>query len=241
MSTWRIVLTAALLQVSAHALAQGANACGSLENHYGPYDYRVERNGHLRIVERYHFTPQVEALVRGESGYIGADLDYTLHTSPNHHRALMALVRYGERLKTTQPPAMPYSIDCYFDRAIRYQPDDTVVRELFAQYLAKSGRAKEAKEQLVVASNYAKDNAISHYNIGLIYFDLKDYDHALEQAQLAGEEGFPRPELREKLKEVGKWQDPPAAASAPAASGASAVSTVSAASAASAATATAQQ
>jgi len=235
MSTWRIVLTAALLQLSAQALAQAANVCGSLENHYGPYDYRVERNGRLRIVERYHFTPEVEALIRGESGSIGGDLDYTLHTSPNHHRALMALVRYGERLKSTQPPAMQYSIDCYFDRAVRYQQDDTVVRELFAQYLAKGGHLKEAKEQLHAATVYAKDNAISHYNIGLIYFELKDYDHALEQAQLASEGGYPRPELRDMLKGVGKWQDPPAspsaasAASAPVASSAPAASTAAAA------------
>ena len=223
MNRCRILMMAALLHVAAHAGAQGV--CGSLENHYGPYDYRVERNGHLRIVERFHFTPEVEALIRGESGSIGGDLDYTLHTSPNHHRALMALVRYGERLKTTQPPAMQYSIDCYFDRAVRYQQDDTVVRELFAQYLAKGGHLKEAKDQLHAASVYAKDNAISHYNIGLIYFELKDYDHALEQAQLANDEGYPRPELRDMLKGVGKWQEPPAAASAPAVPAASAAST----------------
>lgn len=218
MNRWRILIMAALLQVSAHAGAQAVNVCGSLENHYGPYDYRLERNGRLRIVERFHFTPEVEALIRGESGSIGGDLDYTLLTSPNHHRALMALVRYGERLKTTQPPAMQYSIDCYFDRAVRYQQDDTVVRELFAQYLAKGGHLKEAKDQLQVATSYAKDNAISHYNIGLIYFELKDYDHALEQAQVASEEGYPRPELRDMLKGVGKWREPVEAASAPAAS-----------------------
>lgn len=226
MNGCRILMMAALLQVAAHAGAQGV--CGSLENHYGPYDYRLERNGRLRIVERFHFTPEVEALIRGESGSIGGDLDYTLHTSPNHHRALMALVRYGERLKTTQPPAMQYSIDCYFDRAVRYQQDDTVVRELFAQYLAKGGHLKEAKDQLHAATVYAKDNAISHYNIGLIYFELKDYDHALEQAQVASEEGYPRPELRDMLKGVGKWQDPPAAASAPAVSAAPAASTAAA-------------
>lgn len=224
MNTWRILLMAALLQLCGHADAQGGNICGSLANHYGPFDYRSERDGRLRIVERFHFSPEVEALIHGESGYIGADLDYVLMTSPNHHRALMSTVRYGERLKTSQPPAMKYSIDCYFDRAIRFQPDDTVVRELFAQYLAKGGHVKEAKEQLKAASNYAKDNAISHYNIGLIYFDLKDYDSALEQAQLASEEGFPRPELRDKLKGVGKWQDPPAAGNSGAASAASAAS-----------------
>ena len=215
MSKWWVPLLAILLLLANPARAQsGGNVCGGLAAAYGPYDYRLERDGRLRIVERFHFSPAVEALIHGDSGAIGDDLNYVLMTSPNHHRALMATVRLGERTKTTQPPGMKYSIDCYFERALRFQPDDTVVREMFAQYLGKGGHVEEAKAQLVVASNYAKDNSISHYNIGLIYFDLKDYDHALAQAQLALANGYPRPELRDMLKGVGKWQDPPATADA---------------------------
>ena len=222
MSGRRILLLAILLQLGGHAAAQQAveNGCGSLESAYGPYDYRLERNGHLRIVERFHFSPAVEALIHGDSGDIGGDLNYVLMTSPNHHRALLATVRFGERLKTPQPPGMKYSIDCYFDRALRFQPDDTVVREIYAQYLGKGGRMKEAKEELAVAEKYAKDNPLSHYNIGLIYFELKDYDHALAQAQLAMQADFPRTELRDMLKGVGKWEDPPAAEEAAASSSA---------------------
>ena len=218
MISTRVTLVALALLTSSAAWAQ---ACGDLANHYGPFDYRTERTGKLQIVEHYHFAPEVEALIKGESSTIGDDLDYVLMTSPNHHRALLATVRYGERLKTNQPPAMKYTIECYFDRAIRFQPDDTVVREMYARYLGKGGHVKEAKEELEVAASYAKDNAISHYNIGLIYFDLKDYDRALAQAQLASTEGYMRPELRDLLKSVGKWEDPPPAAD-PAASAASA-------------------
>lgn len=50
----------------ATAQAQGLPAqCGALRNHYGPYDYRVSRGETLDIVERAHFTPRVEALLRG--------------------------------------------------------------------------------------------------------------------------------------------------------------------------------
>jgi tetratricopeptide (TPR) repeat protein len=223
MTRWRIIALALVLQVCGAAQAQG-DGCGSLEAAYGPYDYRLERDGRLRVVERFHFAPEVEGLVNGQSGTIGDDLNYVLMTSPNHHRALLAAVRYADRLKTTQAPGMKYSIDCYFDRAIRFQPDDTVVRELFAQYLGKSGHVQQARDQLGAASQYAKDNAISHYNIGLIYFELKDYDHALAQAQIAAADGYLRPELRTLLQGVGMWQDPPAtaqAASAPAAAAAS--------------------
>lgn len=230
MSAARVLLAAVLLQIAIPASAQqeAESGCGSLESAYGPYDYRTERNGHLRIVERFHFSAAVEALIHGDSGDIGGDLNYVLMTSPNHHRALLAVVRFGERAKTPQPPGMKYSIDCYFDRALRFQPDDTVVREMYAQYLGKGGRVTEAKQELEVASTYAKDNPLSHYNIGLIYFDLKDYDHALAQAQAALAAGYPRTDLRDMLKGVGKWRDPTAsadpAASAPAASSALAAS-----------------
>ena len=215
MTATRSIAVTLTLLASCGAWAQG---CGGLANHYGPFDYRTERNGKLQIVEHYHFAPEVEALIKGESSYIGDDLDYVLMTSPNHHRALLAMVRYAERNKTTQAPNMKYTVDCYFDRAIRFQPDDTVVREMYAEYLTKQGRVDDARKELEAADHYAADNAISHYNIGLLYFGLKDYDHALVQAQTAAQLGYGRPELRQMLQGVGKWKDPPAAAaSAPAA------------------------
>ena len=203
------------------AMAQAApNPCGSLNNAYGPYDYRTERTGKLHIVEEYHFTPEVEALVRGKSSaYVADDLNYTLHTSPNHHRALMAIVRLGERTKSSQPPHLQYSITCYFDRAIRFQPDDTVVRLIYAQYLGNTGRVPQAVQQLKIATGLAKDNPLAHYNIGLIYFELKKYDEALAQAHIAMAMGFTRHELADQLKQVGRWSDPiPAQAAASAAS-----------------------
>ena len=209
--------------------------CGSLTNHYGPFDYRTERTGRLRIVEGAHFTPEVEAVIRGHtSAYVGDDLSFTLRTSPNHHRALLAAVRLGERTKSPQPPHLEFSIECYFDRAIRFQPDDTVVRSLYAQYLGKSGRAAEAAKQLQTATALAKDNPLTHYNIGLVYFELKDYDHALAQAHKAAELGYVRPELPDRLKQVGKWQEPSLPASAASAASASSAASAAPSSAASA-------
>jgi tetratricopeptide (TPR) repeat protein len=225
MTPTRIVITALALLASYGAWAQG---CGGLANHYGPFDYRTERNGKLQIVEHFHFAPEVEALIKGESSYIGDDLDYVLMTSPNHHRALLATVRYAERNKTNQAPNMKYTVDCYFDRAIRFQPDDTVVREMYAEYLVKQGRTEDARKELQAADHYAADNAISHYNIGLIYFGLKDYDNALAQAQTSMQLGYGRPELKQMLQGVGKWKEPPAAAaSAPASAAAAAASAAS--------------
>nr|WP_315247525.1 ABC transporter permease [uncultured Albidiferax sp.] len=205
------------------ALAQsGESACGPLQNGYGPYDYRTDKGSTLSLVEGAHFTPSVEMLLKANAGYIGGDLDYTLRAFPNHHRALMSVVRYGEKTKSITPPHMRYSIPCYFDRAIRFRPDDAIVRMLFSIYLAKNGRTPEAIQQLDTAAEDAdgKENAFTHFNLGLNYFDLKEYNKSEIQAHKAYALGFPQEVLKEKLKGVGKWTEPVAqlpnsAASAP--------------------------
>ena len=193
--------------IPAHA-QDGSNSCGSIANHYGPFDYRTHQDK-LKIVEAYHFTPPVESLLRGHSALnVGSDIAYTLHTSPNHHRALMAMVRLGEKMKTPQPQGTTRPVECYFERAIRFAPDDTVVRVLYAQFLDKNVRTEEAVRQLGAAMKYAEDDAFSNYNIGLAYFDLGKFDQALAQAHKAAALGFERTELRELLKGARKWQEP---------------------------------
>ena len=74
------------------SLAQAGN-CGPLANAFGPFDYRTEKGNSLYLVESAHFTPAVEAVIAGNTTYIGGDLDYTLRAFPNHHRALMSMIR----------------------------------------------------------------------------------------------------------------------------------------------------
>lgn len=198
--------------------------CGELKmGQFGPYDYRPEKHKHvggieyppggsehqaiLNLVQGAHFPPIVENLIRGNRGYLGGDLGYTLTSLPNNHRALAAVMRYGEKLKTDHPPDMKFSVECYFDRAVRFAPDDAIVRMLFAQFLISKSRQPEAMQQLIFAKNLAGENAFTHFNIGLIYFDAGSYEKALEQAHQAAALGFPRPDLEQKLRAAGKWQD----------------------------------
>jgi hypothetical protein len=198
---------ALLLAAGVHAQT-AVSGCGPLDNPYGPFDYRNQKNK-LDIVEKFHFTPSVESLVSGKSTVnVGGDLDYTLRAFPNHHRALMAMVRLGDKLKSPQPPGVGYSIECYFERALRFRPDDSTVRMLYATYLSKGAREPEALQQLEQAATHAGDNPFTHYNLGLVYFDLRHYDLALAQAHLAYGLGFTQPALRERLQRVGKWKDP---------------------------------
>jgi hypothetical protein len=183
--------------------------CGSLSNHYGPFDYRTQRDK-LKRVEDYHFGPGVEALVRGESTTkIGGDLSYLMRTSPNHHRGLVAVMRLGEKENSPHPRNLQYSVECYFERAIRFQKNDATVRMLYAQYLNQQKRAPEALRQLDTASKLSQTSGFTQYNVGLVYFEMGEFDLALSQAHKAMSLGFDRPELAAQLKSKNKWKDPP--------------------------------
>lgn len=196
--------------VAVVALALGADRahafeeCGDLANAYGPFDYRTSRDK-LAVVETYHFTQDVEALRSGATGQIGSDLDYTLRASPNHPRALIAMANLGRKLNTDRPPGAKYPVPCYFERAIRFANDDPMVRLVYGTYLARVGKRKMAVEQLESALRLDQDNANVHYNLGLVYLDLKDYPKAREHAQRAYELGFSLPGLRKRLEAAGQW------------------------------------
>lgn len=211
-----ILSLAALLAASlagTPALAQDG-ACGPLANHYGPYDYRKDRGPTLDVVERRHFPLEVEMLRPYRTESPGTNIAYTLHTFPNHHRALVAMAKLAEKEKRDPPRDARYTVDCYFERALRFRPDDTVARLLYTQHLVAKAKLDEARVQLEETTRLAGENPFTHYNIGLVYLDMKDYDKALQQAQRAMALGFPRTDLKDALSSAGKWREPAAAASA---------------------------
>lgn len=177
----------------------------------GPYDYRVPPPDILNVVEKFHFIPQMEALVRGAtSTAVGPDLAYVFRYFPNHHRALATLIRLAKRDKTHKPVGMSRSVECYFDLALRMAPNDGVVHLLYGVWLVESGDKKGAEVQLVAAQGAVPlDNANAQYNLGLGWFALGRYDEALTAAHAAYGMGYPLPGLRQKLEKVGKWQPAP--------------------------------
>jgi len=219
-------LALALLALSAtpaHSQNASPATCGELRTPgaYGPFDYRKAAKQQLEIVESHHFDAGVESLTRGMTGPYGGDIAYTLRAFPNHHRALAAMQRLAEKEKRDPPLDAKLPVECYFERALRFQPEDTVARMLYASFLVSKKRNDEAVRQLESTRAIAGDNGFTHYNIGLIYFDMKDYEHALAQAHRAVELGFTRTDLKDKLVAVGKWAEPRSEAE-PAASAASA-------------------
>ncbi|NYE60126.1 tetratricopeptide (TPR) repeat protein [Duganella sp. 1224] len=190
------------------ASATAADNCPDYVKHNpgGDYNNADDRQG-LTVVENYHFTPNVERLIRGASGALGADIGYTLEHFPNHHRALAAMSRLALRDKTNKPHGAHYTVECYFERALRFRADDARVQALYGAYLLALGQIDAALEKLEAAARLEPANPTAHYNLGLLYLKKKDYDKARASAQQAYGMGFPLPGLKNKLIAAGEWRD----------------------------------
>ena len=208
-----LVLVLAAVLWAAPARAQtGEQACGNpFTSWFGPWDYRVAPKGALNNVETNHFTPQVEQMIRGVTTGVsdmGKDVAYVLGVFPNHHRALLTMMRLGERDKNNQPRGSDRSIECWFDRAVRYARDDTVARLMYALYLRRQGRGEASLAQTRIAEEFATDNPLTHFNIGISYFELGKFELAAVAARRARDLGLDRTELIDMLKRGNHWIEP---------------------------------
>ena len=224
-----LVLLFGLIAYSPALLAQanprepGSSCAETLGNTYGPFDYRATTVQQRAIVENVHFTRQVETLRRGSTGeHPAGDIEYTLGVYPNHHRALVSMDRLAEK-EAAKPPRMgTLTVDCWYERALRWRADDPVARMLYADFLIRQKRIGEAMTQLDYVVSQPLDNPYTRYNAGLLYLRAKACDQALMQAHLSQAEGFVRTELQVGLKAAGKWREPvPIAAAASSAAAAS--------------------
>lgn len=193
-----------------NAALAGDGACppvAASPGQFGPFDYNDPDNkGHnLQIVEQYHFSPSVQLLSHGETGPIGSDLDYVLRAFPNHPRALNSMANLSIKEKSDRPNGAHFTVGCYFERAFGFAPSDAVIHMVYANYLYQIHKDNAALEQDVQAEKLDPQNANILYNVGLLYFNLKDYDKSLAYAQKAYAAGFPLPGLRNKLEKIGKW------------------------------------
>jgi len=190
-----------------------------VEGQFGPFDYRADHfvaggpfnthEGLLGIVERAHFTPEVEAGIRGKSSSSALpDISYTLRAFPNHHRALIAISSISVREGTDKPFGSSYTLGCWFQRAIAWRSDDMIVRLIYASHLTKNKRLKEAEAQADVAAANAGDNAFTHLNVGLVYFDMGNYELARQHAHKAIALGLNNMALKDLLLQAGKWSEP---------------------------------
>jgi len=190
------------------AVGQQLSECPpTSEASFGPFDYRTATPEVKRLVEVVggHFTPAVEALKSGTTGTVGGELSYTLGVFPNHPRALMAMIRLGQRDRTNKPYQAKFTIDCYVERAVEFRPDDMQVREIRGIYNSLQKRYDAAIADFSMVIEAEPDNGNAHYNLGLAYFETGNYERSLAEAKKARALGFQLTGLSEKLKAKGKW------------------------------------
>lgn len=155
----------------------------------------------LDIVEEYHFTPEIESLQHGLTGYIPDELAFVLRALPNHYRALAAMGRWQ-----IMHPKMPDNLagrvdtaDCYFKRAISFRPEDGNLYSLYAVFLHQSGKLQDADKNYEKAETLGTANAELYYNRGLLKFKIGDIAGAQAYADKAYAMGYPLPGLRDML------------------------------------------
>jgi tetratricopeptide (TPR) repeat protein len=156
----------------------------------------------LDIVEQYHFTPEIENLQRGLTGYIPGELDFVLRALPNHYRALAAMSRW-QSMNRTVPDSLAgriYTVDCYFKRAFALHPDDATLHIIYGTHLFKAGKLEEADAHYALAEEHGTENAELYYNRGLLKLQLGDRAAAQAYADKAYALGYPLPGLRNKLE-----------------------------------------
>ena len=186
--------------------ALAAPGCGEIKQYAVGGDYtNTNDRRNLALVEAFHFTPDIEALKRS-AARPGENIATTLEHYPNHHRALAAMARLGQRERTARVIGAPWPVDCYFERAMRYRPDDAKVRVVFSNHLLETGRADAALAQMREAVRIDPDDPASHYNLGILLVMRGQFQEAELHARKAYERGFPLPALKNKLLEAGHWK-----------------------------------
>lgn len=186
--------------------------CTGRDPNFGPFDYSKRASKHpdnLTIVEKHHFTAEVENLVRGKTTETPApDLDYTLVAWPNHHRALFSIINYQlnykNKLSKSHPDKAP---ECYLQRAIHFSPDDAVSYSLYGYYLHKVGHLDTATKYYEKAMELKPDNSKIAYSYSLLLIDLKRLEDATKYAKIAYSNKNAPQGLKNKLVKLGAWTE----------------------------------
>lgn len=172
-----------------------------------PSDYYGNEYGKrlIKDVEEHHIGPGIQRMNGKPHMWIYAlqDFDFVLAYYPNHPQGLKLKAEVAMKM------GKPQLAEESFQKAIRLYPHTTGTYILYAIFLQQNGKleAAEANYKKALDSEPASVNA--HYNLGLLYFDKKQYELANAHAQQAYAMGHPLPGLRKKLESINAWKPEP--------------------------------
>ena len=156
---------------------------------------------HLKSVNL-HLPAGQDNLAKGQYEGAVANAEFVLRYFPNHPQGLSLLSATCLRWNT---PKCDATADAWFQKAIARNPDAVPTYMLYAFHLQRKGHLKEAVDAYRRAVALAPESVTAHYNLGLAYIELKQYDLANQHAQKSYQLGAPLPGLRTRLEKLGKW------------------------------------
>jgi TPR repeat len=170
-------------------------------------DYYAPRTGQNEIqlfnnVQGYHLGPGREEMEKGRYGAALEHFEFILRYYPNHPQTLISLSELCLRWKSTICDA---TAEKWYQRAIERNPGAAQSYVVQALHLHRKNRLDDAVRSYKRAIELAPNSLNAHYNIGLAYADLKQYELANLHAQKSYTLGANLPGLRSRLEKVGKW------------------------------------
>ena len=119
-------------------------------------------------------------------------------------------------LCTTKWKSPACDADAWFEKAAARNPSASMTWVIYGLHLQRKGQLREATEKFEHALELRPNDINAHYNLGLLYFDLKDYEKANRHAQMSYALGAPLPGLRDKLMRAKAWSPlPPSSPESP--------------------------
>jgi tetratricopeptide (TPR) repeat protein len=194
---WRL-LAASILIVCAFDVA---HAQKTTFDYYAAKADKMREAKRLSTVEQYHLEQGDQKFRAGNYGGALAEFTFILGEYPNHPRALLLLAEMCAKWKSSS-----CDVDGMFDNAVDVNPRVAGTYVVRGLYYHRTGRLENAIASYNRALELDPNSLNANYNLGLAYFDQKQYSRANEAAQRAYLNGAPLPGLRNKLQSVGAWR-----------------------------------
>ena len=191
-----LILTAILQLGNGAVLAQQGNL-----------DYYAPRTGQNEIqlfnnVQGHHLGLGREEMEKGRYAPALEHFEFILRYYPNHPQTLIALSELCLKWKS---PVCDVTAERWYQRAIERNPAAAQSHVVQALHLHRKNKLDEAVKAYGRAIELAPNSINAHYNLGLAYADLKQYELANQHAQKSYALGANLPGLRFRLEKVGKW------------------------------------
>ncbi|MET0087452.1 MAG: hypothetical protein ABW082_13165 [Sedimenticola sp.] len=222
------MMTLPLALSTTTALAQDCGDVFNTPGRVGPWSYTDPFNwtkasmpgskfkSRIHVVESAHFTSKVRNLVSGNtSAEPLGDISYTLEVIPNHPQALFAVIRLSQKTKgsmlynpgntSRKYLARQRNAECWFKRAVDFDPDSPTVHMLHGIYQYKKGNYKKSEQAYRISEKIHIDRDTEspelYYNMGLLFHKKGDIASAKVYADKAYSKNYPLPGLKRLLSE----------------------------------------